>query len=304
MVRLSPFCAQGNTIMKVAVAQINPRLGDVDRNASLHREWICRAREAGADLVVFPELSLTGYLLQDLVQDLALDLKDSAVMQQLAAESRGIAVVAGVVERTDGNQFHNTAVLFEGGKLAHLHRKVYLPTYGMFDEGRYFGAGDRFRVHDSDALGRIGLLICEDAWHLSASYLLAQGGADVLCVPSAGPVRGMRQEADLTSRSTWRDLCKVTAQFHTVYVLFCNRVGHEDGWTYSGGSLIVDPRGEVIAEAGADKEELLVAEFEPERLREARAHVPLLRDEQAHLVSRELDRILWQRDATPEVDDQ
>jgi predicted amidohydrolase len=278
--------------MKVAIAQIAPALGDVARNAKMHGEWIGKARRKGADLILFPELSLTGYLLQDLVQDLALEVESSPI-RRLARQSKDIAILAGFAERSERNVYYNSAALFEGGRLTHLHRKVYLPTYGMFDEGRYFGCGDRFRVHASARLGRVGVLVCEDAWHLSASYLLAQGGADLICVPSAGPVRGMRRGADLASRSAWRDLCKVSAQFHTVYVLLANRVGHEDGWTYSGGSLAVDPRGKVIAEAGPDQEELLLVDVKQARLREARGHVPLLRDERPHLVARELDRLLW-----------
>ncbi len=186
--------------MKVAIAQIAPVLGDVARNAKLHREWIQKARRRGADLVIFPEVSLTGYLLQDLVQDLALDMKTSPEVRRLAAQSKDIAILVGIAERSDESVFYNSAALFEGGRLAHLHRKVYLPTYGMFDEGRYFGSGDRFRVHHSSRLGKVGVLVCEDAWHLSASYLLAQGGADLVCLPSAGPVRGMRHGTEMTSR--------------------------------------------------------------------------------------------------------
>lgn len=288
--------------MKVAIAQIAPVLGDVARNAKVHREWIQRARRRGADLVIFPELSLTGYLLQDLVQDLAVNMKSSSEVRRLAVQSKDIAILVGLAERSDESIYYNSAALFEGGRLAHLHRKVYLPTYGMFDEGRYFGAGDRFRVHHSKRLGKMGVLVCEDAWHLSASYLLAQGGADLMCLPSAGPVRGMRRGTDMASRSTWRDLCRVTAQFHTVYVLYCNRVGQEDGWTYSGGSVAVDPQGRVLVEAGPDEEELLLVEVKSERLREARAHLPLRRDERPHLVARELDRLLWSRSETPEKD--
>jgi predicted amidohydrolase len=289
--------------MKVAIAQINPTLGDVDRNAALHREWIDRARQRGADLVVFPELSLTGYLLQDLAQDLALDLGHSPVGRRLAAASSRISVLAGASEVTGEFRFHNTAVLYEEGRLAHLHRKVYLPTYAMFDEGRYFAPGDRFRVHRSPRLGRLGVLVCEDAWHPSSSYLLAQGGADLICILSAGPVRGLRAGGELTSRSAWRDLCRVTAQFNTTYVLYCNRVGQEEGWTYSGGSLAVDPLGNLLAEAGPEEEEMLLVEVEPGRLREARTHYPLLRDERAHLVSRELDRLLRERAESAEIEE-
>jgi predicted amidohydrolase len=281
--------------MKVAIAQVNPSLGDVGRNLKRHLDRVRRAEARGADLVVFPELSLTGYLLLDLVQDVAVDLERDAAARRLAAASRRTAILAGLAERAGGYRYFNAAALFEGGRLAFRHHKVYLPTYGMFDEGRYFAAGDRFRVHRSERLGRIGVLICEDAWHLSASYLLAQAGADLLCVISAGPVRGMRRGRDLASRSAWRDLCRATAQFLTVYVVYANRVGHEEGWTYSGGSFAVDPAGEVIAEAGAEREEMLLVDVLPDRLREARTFTPLLRDERPHLVSRELDRLLRER---------
>ena len=147
--------------MKIALAQINPSLGDVPRNLKRHLEWIRKARARRADLVIFPELSLTGYLLLDLVQDLALDLERAPVARQIARQSREIGILLGMVERTEQFRFHNAAALFESGKLAHVHRKVYLPTYGMFDEGRYFAPGDRFRVHRSRRLGRVGVLVCE-----------------------------------------------------------------------------------------------------------------------------------------------
>jgi len=278
--------------MKIAIAQINASLGDVPRNLTRHLEWVRRARSRKADLVVFPELSLTGYLLQDLVQEVGFDLEGAPAARRLAARSRDIGILAGAVERTDDARYYNVAALYEGGRLAHRHRKVYLPTYGMFDEARYFAPGDRFRAHRSDRLGRLGLLVCEDVWHLSSAWLLAQAGVELLCVTSAGPVRGMRSRAELASRVAWRDLCRVTAQFHTMYVVFCNRVGHEEGWTFSGGSFAVDPMGEVLAEAGAEDEELLEIEVRPERIHEARTFYPLLRDERAHLVGRELARVL------------
>ena len=281
--------------MKVAIAQIHPRLGDLGRNVALHLDRVRAARARGADLVVFSELSLTGYLLLDLAQEVALDLAGAGPARRLAAASRGIAILLGAVEATPDFRTHNTAALFEQGRLAFRHRKVYLPTYGMFDEGRYFAPGDRFRVHRSPRLGPLGVLICEDAWHLSSAYLLAQGGADLVCVLSAGPVRGMRAGAELASTAAWRDLCRVTAQFFTAYVVYCNRVGHEEGWTYSGGSFAVDPMGEVLAEASEGSEELLMVEVRTDRLREARTAYPLLRDERPHLVGRELERLLGRR---------
>lgn len=287
--------------MKVAIAQIHPALGEVKRNLAVHLDWIRRARAAGAELVVFPELSMTGYLLLDLVQEVAGDLRRSTEARKLAGRSRELGLIVGTAEVSEGYRYYNAAALYESGALRHVHRKVYLPTYGMFDEGRYFAAGDRFRVFESAALGRLGLLVCEDAWHLSSSYLLAQGGAEILCILSAGPVRGMSARSGRGSGTAWRELCQAIARFHTVHVLYCNRVGQEDGWTFSGGSMVVDPTGQIVTEAGSRDEELLVADLRPEKLREARMLYPLLRDERPHLVGRELGRILQQRADAPEV---
>src|SRR5262245_9054822 len=147
--------------MKAVLAQVAPALGDVERNLALHLEETRRAARRGADVVVFPELSLTGYLLQDLTQECAQDPAASAPLRRLAAASRKIGIVAGFVERAPGLLHHNAAGCWIDGALAHLHRKVYLPTYGMFDEGRYFAAGDVFRSFAAP-WGRTGLLICED----------------------------------------------------------------------------------------------------------------------------------------------
>src|SRR6266850_2569803 len=158
--------------MKIALAQTAPKLGDPGTNLKRHLELVRRAKLKGADLVVFPELSLTGYMLQDLVPEVAEETGRGARLRALAAASKRIGIVAGFVERAPGILYYNAAGLFLGGALQHLHRKVYLPTYGMFDEGRYFAAGDTFQTVDT-SWGRTGLLICEDFWHLSSSWLLA-----------------------------------------------------------------------------------------------------------------------------------
>ena len=130
---------------RVALAQIAPRLGQLDANVALHLEAIQRARREGAGLVAFPELSLTGYLLRDDVPEVAVTLDDPRLSRLLRA-SREIDVLVGLVEEAPGHRFHNTAAYLSGGRVLHVHRKVYLPTYGMFDEGRDFAAGDRFRA--------------------------------------------------------------------------------------------------------------------------------------------------------------
>ena len=162
----------------VALVQIKPKLGRVADNLALIQEQVEQTIAQKADLAVLPELALTGYFLKDLVPEVALTL-DSPEISALRQLSRRISIAVGFVEVTADYQFYNSAAWFEDGELKHLHRKVYLPTYGLFDEQRYLGRGDRFRAFDTK-FGRIGLLVCEDMWHLSAPYLLAMDGATTL----------------------------------------------------------------------------------------------------------------------------
>ncbi len=289
---------------RVALAQIAPRLGELDANLALHLEAIQRARRQGAGLVVFPELSLTGYLLRDDVPEVALRIEDPRLARLLRA-SRDIDVVLGLVEESPGHRFYNAAAYLSGGRVLHVHRKVYLPTYGMFDEGRDFAAGDRFRTFAAP-FGPAGLLVCEDAWHPSAPWLLAQEGAEVLFVLSSGPTRGARpKQKDVSSVAVWHQLLRTTAQFLTTFVVYVNRVGYEDGLNFGGGSIAVDPFGRELAALPALEPALAVTELDPEVLRRARTAYPLLRDEKLDLVRRELDRLLVRRYDLPgaEVED-
>jgi predicted amidohydrolase len=286
------------TDVRVALAQIAPRLGDVQANLELHLEAIERAREAGAGVVAFPELSLTGYLLRDQVPEVALR-EDAPLLERLREASRGIDVVLGFVEETATHRFHNACAYLSGGRTLHVHRKVYLPTYGMFDEGRDFARGGRFRAFDSPH-GRAGLLVCEDAWHATSAWLLAHQGALVLYVPSSGPTRGAKPEREITSVAVWRELLQATAQFQTAFVVYVNRVGCEDGLTFGGGSFVMDPFGRTIASLPPLDGGLLIADLEGEVLRRARTAYPLLRDSDLELVHRELERLRRLRYDLPE----
>ena len=284
--------------MKVALAQIAPRLGDTAWNLRLHAELLGKARGSGAKLAIFPELSLTGYSLQDLVRDVAESPGRGRSLAALAGASRRCAVVAGFVEAAPGAQVHNSAACFSGGSLLHVHRKVYLPTYGMFDEGRYFAPGEGFRVFDAP-WGRTGLLVCEDFWHLSSSWLLAAQGMELLIVISASPAKGLGAARRPKSLGVWEDLARVVARHLGCWVAYVNRVGYEDGWAFQGGSLLCSPSGEVEARAGFLDEELLVVELRPADLRRARIRSPLFRDEKRDLVGREIERILREEGDRP-----
>src|SRR5213594_3040238 len=165
--------------LRIALAQVEPVLGDLAANVRMHLRWAKEAAQRGSDLVLFPELSLTGYLLQDLVSEVSVRLDSPSPIRPLLAMSRRLGLVFGLVEETEGHRYHNSAVFLEGGRIRYVHRKVYLPTYGMFDEGRDFAAGDRLQAFPT-RLGRMGMLICEDLWHTSTALVLAQDGADYL----------------------------------------------------------------------------------------------------------------------------
>jgi predicted amidohydrolase len=274
----------------IAVAQINPRLGDVEANLALYEDRIRTARGQGADLVVFPELSLTGYFLKDMVSTVALRL-DSPAIGRLAELSRGVAIVAGFVEETSDYAFYNSAVYFEEGKIVHVHRKVYLPTYGLFDEGRYFGRGDRIRSFDTK-FGRSAILICEDMWHPSTVYVAALDHALTILCPSVSPLRGISDgnEQDNNARY-WELLNAMYAQTFSLNVVYANRVGFEDGVGFWGGSEIVDPSGTRLAKAPYYDEDLILGRINLRSARRQRVVSPLLRDEDIDLTINELLRI-------------
>ncbi len=284
---------------RIALAQFAPRLGDLDANRQLVADRLRAAASEGAELIVFPELALTGYLLQDLVPDVAMRAGDER-LTSLSAEAPGALVAVGFVEETAAHRYANSVALLRDGVLLGLHRKVYLPTYGLFDEGRFTRAGDQVRtVEVGEPLQRIGLSVCEDFWHPSLPMLQAQDGASLLVNVAAGPARAPGSAAGLAAIGGWHRMQETYALLGTVAVAFCNRVGNEEGLTFWGGSRLLAPDGSVIAEAPLYEEALLVGELHTDDLRLQRYNLPLLADERLELVRRELDRIIAERAELP-----
>ncbi|MCX7425559.1 MAG: carbon-nitrogen hydrolase [Planctomycetia bacterium] len=275
--------------LRVAMAQIAPRLGDREWNFRLHLDQIRAARAADADLVVFPELSLTGYFLRDMVPDVAIRADGPEIEELLAAAGR-TAVVVGFVEESPRHRFYNAALYAEGGRVVHVHRKVYLPTYGLFDEQRYFAAGDRIRAFDTAGFGRVGILICEDFWHLSAAAIMQAEEVDVLLCVANSPARGV-QGPKIRTAETYDHLARTFAQLLGAVVIVVNRVGFEDGLCFWGGSKATGPDGRTIAEAPMLDAALAIAEFDTAELRRQRLIAPLARDERLLLTIEELQRI-------------
>jgi predicted amidohydrolase len=278
---------------RIAVAQVNPILGDLRKNLALHEQIAEQARADGVHLIIFPELSLTGYFVKDLVPSLALSC-ESPFLNGLKELSREISIVLGLVEESSDHRFYNAALLLEAGEVRHVHRKIYLPTYGMFDERRYFASGDRLRATQS-RWGPMGLLLCEDLWHPSAPYVLSLGGMDLLVGLSSSPGRGLGAEEKLESVKVWESLIYTYAYLFSCFLVFANRVGYEDGVHFWGGSQILSPAGILLAKGKYHQEDLVIAELDRSELRRERATSPLLRDECPNLTLRELKRVIEER---------
>ncbi len=288
-----PAAADGPAALRVAMAQIAPVLGDVQRNLATHLEQIETARRQHADLIVFPELSLTGYFLRDMVPDLAISA-DGPEVRQLIDAAGPMSLVVGLVEESPRHRFYNSALWAEGGRVVHVHRKVYLPTYGLFDEQRYFAAGERLLAFDTARFGRVGILICEDFWHLSAAAIMQAEEVDLLVCTANSPARGIEAQKIRTAE-TYEQIAATFAQLLGAAVVVVNRVGFEDGLCFWGGSLAVGPDGRTVAQAPMLDPALTIAAFDRAELRRQRLITPLARDERLLLSIEEFNRIKRRR---------
>lgn len=284
------------TTLRIGLGQLAPQLGAVEANLELHRGAIAEARTQAVDLLVFPELGLTGYLLQDLNSEVAMR-RDDERLQSLASAAAGMSTIVGFVERSAEEQLFIAAALLEDGEIRHVYRKSYLPNYGLFEERRFFGAGTQLRAVDSRLGVRLGLCICEDFWHLPVPYLLAEDGAQILINISSSPGRDVAAVNDggLGTAISWRTLMSAYAQLTTCFVVFVNRVGVEESVTFWGGSQVIDPAGDVVYEAPMLDSGLYVTDIDLDDVRRERTALPLLRDERPEFVLRQLERITRER---------
>ena len=282
--------------LRLALAQLAPRLGVLEDNLASHRQVIEAARAGGAGLVVFPELGLTGYQLQDLAAEVAMRVDDPRLLG-LAADAAGMSVIVSFVEEAADHRLFISAALLENGGVRFVHRKLFLPTYGLFDERRFFAPGDRLRAVESQLGVPLGLAVCEDFWHLAVPETLALDGAQILINVSSSPGRDLAaiHEVGLGTAASWRTLMRTYAQLTTSFVVFCNRVGMEETISFWGGSEVISPSGEAIFTAPLFDEGLYFVDIELGDVRRERIGLPLLRDERPELHLRELRRILAER---------
>jgi predicted amidohydrolase len=278
--------------LNIALAQINTHLGDPQANLEKHLNYAKEASDSGADLLIFPELSLTGYALQDLASAVAhRPTLDDHIFKPLLKASKKLDLVVGFVDEDTRHRFFIAATYLSGGEVVHVHHKVYLPTYGLFDEGRFFAWGDSIRAFDT-RFGRVGIAICEDFWHASPPYLLWLDGADLMIFTSASPGRGISSDDKLESARWVEQINQAYASLFTTFVAHSNRVGFEDGLNFWGGATVFDPNGRLLVKGPYHEEALVQTEIDLNQLHRTRARLPVLRDERTALVQREMARIV------------
>jgi len=275
---------------KIAIAQINPALGDIDKNIKKHLMFIDRAIKKKADMIVFPELSLTGYTLKDLNFDMAINPYVNEILKPIRERSKKLTIICGGVEEDENFGVFNSAFYIEDGEVKFTHKKVYPPDYGMFEEMRYFSRGKEAGVHDTK-FGKIGILVCEDLWHISLPLLQALKGAKVIIGIAASPTR-----LALNSKSKILKNYEINSEQHkaysrllSLYMVFCNRVGFEDGVNFWGGSEVVDPFGNVAKYAKFFDEDLIISQININSVRRARHLARHFLDEDVNFLRHEVE---------------
>lgn len=274
--------------LHVAVAQSESVLGDLDANLRTHLDVIACARAAGAELLVFPEMSLTGHGAGPDTLRLALR-RDHPMVLRIAQAAGAMCTVFGLIEEAPAAQFYNSAFAVQHGRLAFVHRKINLATYGRLEDGKHFSAGAQVRTVSPATHWRAGLLICADTWNPALVHLAALQGATLLLVPVSSALEAVGPEFD--NRSGWDTNLRFYALTYGMPVLMANRVGSEGGLHFWGGSRILDAFGHTLALAEGGTAQLLHAQLDFAQVRQARYLLPTLRDANLALVQRETDRV-------------
>ena len=273
--------------MRVALAQIDSILGDTEENLRKAKAVVAEAKDRGADLTVFPELSLSGYALEELDDDVAIEAQ-SETMSSLAEAAGEMGVVVGFCEEGRDFQNYNSAAYIEGGVLKHLHRKLYLPNYRIYEERKHYNPGQSMRAFDT-RFGRMAILICNDAWQPFLPFIAVQDGAQVLIIPADSGSYPYPELLD--TRGYWRGITRFYARMLESYVVFVNRVGEQENLVFWGYSHVVDPWGMVVAEAPVYEEALITADIDLGNVRRRRKEVPLVKEARLALLAKELNRL-------------
>jgi predicted amidohydrolase len=257
------------------VAQIACRLGQLDANLAKVESAVEQAEAAGVELLIFPELSLSGYPPGDWFAEASVS-RDSDHLARLRELSRRVSMVVGLIEETEHVEFYNSALYLHQGAIRHLHRKVYLPNYRIFEERRFFKPGWGVSAFDTP-WGRMAVLICGDCWHLTLPYLAVHDGADLLIFIAASSNEGLTE--NISCRDAWERMNRSYALTLSTFIAFANLAGSSGPLTYWGGSHVVRPDGNLLDQAAIGDEDLLVCDLDFGMLREQRMVLPFRRDD-------------------------
>jgi len=276
--------------MKIAAAQIDTQLGNIEKNIEKHIQFCENALKEKANLIVFPELSLTGYSLKDINTDVAIDVKDTFYFKEFLKLSKNISINLGFVEIDSEYNIYNASAYFEDNEIKHIHRKIYPPTYGLFEENRYFSKGKSLKSFDSKYC-RTGILICEDMWHISLPYLLAMEKSKLILGLAASPTRLSNNSEKFMNYEINSEHHRTFARLLSLYFVFSNRVGFEDGINFWGGSEIIDPFGNVLIAAKHFEEDLIYANIDLNEIRKSRVRARHFLDEDPEFTLKVLKNI-------------
>ena len=274
--------------MRITLAQVAGELGELDSNLARAAEIVRLAAAERSELVVFPELFLTGYALGRVDEDVSMSADDER-LTRLGSMTPHTDVLIGLYEDGLGVHNYNSAAYYDANGLVHSHRKLYLPTYDVFEERKHFSPGQSMRAYDTRH-GRMATLICNDAWQPHLAFLAVQDGARVLLVPTNSSQSRFPERYD--SQTYWRDITVFYARMFQCYVVFCNRVGEEgEHLRFWGGSHVVDPWGEIVCSLPEDEESIVTTEINLANVRKRRREVPLVREARLGLLAREASRL-------------
>jgi NAD+ synthase (glutamine-hydrolysing) len=281
-------------MLRLAVAQFKPAKGEYAANLRRVGGLLARLAEwqDPPDLLVLPEAAMAGYLLEGGVREVAVTagtLFDDLLAQHQVAGAPPLDIVVGFYERWRDRLYNSALYATLGGaapRIVHVHRKVFLPTYGVLDEERFVEAGHEVRTFDT-RWGKAAILICEDAWHSLAPTVAALRGAQVVIIPSASPARGIAPAEETIARpanvARWERIARDVAEEHGVWVVVAQLVGFEGGKGFAGGSVVASPRGEICVRGPLWEEALIDARLDLAEIARARADQPLLADLETHL---------------------
>jgi predicted amidohydrolase len=276
--------------VRIGLAQQDAVLGDVDANLERAEHAVATAVREGAELVVFPELSLTGYSIGQLDDDVSIRADDPRLAKLSRAASDAGVLVGFVDTGPHGPHTYNSVAYYEAGELVHLHRKLYLPQYHHFEERNYFTPGPGLRAFSTANEVRMAVLLCNDAWQPPLAFIATQDGAQVLLVPASSAQSVFPERYD--AREYWQVITSFYGRMFQLFVVFVNRVGTEEGLRFWGGSHVVDPWGNLVAEAVQGEEQILVVDIDLADVRRRRREVPLVKEARLGLIQREIARLV------------